>query len=62
MATDFRAAFDFAAFWHGPMEEAVEAGDELAGGGGFDMFEKGRETADDFFLVQCFGNFAETLE
>ena len=28
---DFAAGFFFAAFWDGPVEEAVEAGDALAG-------------------------------
>lgn len=63
VASDFGACFDFAAFGDGPVEEAVEAGDAFAGfGGGFDVFEEGGEASDDFFGVEGFGDFAESVE
>ena len=44
------------------MEEAVEAGDALAGGGRLDVLEEGGEAADDFFRVERLGDFAEAVE
>src|SRR5437868_4836266 len=46
----------------GPMEKGIEASDAFAIGQGFDMFEKGGETADDLSLIQVFGDFKESFE
>ena len=62
MTADFRAGLDFSAFRDCPVEEPVEAGDALAGGGRLDVFEKGGEAADDFFRVKRLGDFAEAVE
>ena len=59
---DLGPGFDLAALRHRPVEEAVEAGDPLAGGGRLDVFEEGRETSDDLLRVQPFGDLAKALQ
>ncbi len=44
------------------MEKPVETRDPLAGGGGFDVFQEGGEAADDFFIIEGGGDFAEAVE
>ena len=62
VATDLGTGFDFAAFGDGPVEEAVEAGDALAGVGGFGVLEEGGEAADDLLLIEALSDFEETFE
>ena len=59
---DFAARFRLAALWHGPMEERVEASDADTASRRFNVFKKGRESADDFSPVERFGNFAKLIE
>ena len=56
VATDFAAGFLFATFGDSPVEESVEARDALSGVGGLDVFEEGGEAADDFAVVERFGD------
>ena len=59
VSADFAARLDFASGGNGPMEEGVEAGDALAGGGRLDVLEEGGEASDDFALVEAFGDLEE---
>ena len=52
MPSDFTAGFDLAARRHRPMKQSVKARDPHPAGRWLDMFEKGRETPDDFSRVQ----------
>lgn len=61
MAADFAASLYFLPWGHGPMEEAVKAGDAFAGGGRFDVFEESGEAAEQFFSLEVFGCFLEFL-
>ena len=61
MAADFAAGEHFLTRGHGPMEEAVKAGDAFAGGGRFDVFEESGEAAEQFFSLEVFGYFLEFL-
>src|ERR1700722_12665290 len=60
-AADLPAGFDFAAGGDCPVEQGVEFGDAFAGGQGLDVFQEGREAADDAALVQGAGDFKELV-
>jgi hypothetical protein len=59
MPPDFSAGFHFTTGWDCPVEERIESRDAHAGGGGLDVLEKSRKTADDFARVKRFGDPAE---
>ncbi len=62
MAADLATGFHFAAFRHGPVEQPVEAGDALAGGGWLHVFEESGKTADNLFRIERLGDFTKPVE
>ncbi len=62
MTPDFLARLDFPSRRHRPVEEGVEAGDALAGGRRLDVLQEGRETPDDFALVEALRDLEENRQ